>query len=223
MANGLPPGVKTLATPEDICRETLWMLGARIDFGAGILIPAPTVGSLALFDLVKSPITCSGETWTPDRIKEAVFILCEGKLAASIVYDETERVPVEMEKVYDGASDAFKLFCGAFDSGVLKIAVVVDSLSKAMTGAVSGFSLLPKKRGTDEQDWPRFNSEWLARMIVTVSQSGLAVTMDQILWELPLCTVSHLVAAGAAKNGVTLRRPLDEDSVLAALEALNKT
>lgn len=42
----------------------------------------------------------------------------------------------------------------------------------------------------------------------------------EIVWQMPLAFAGHLVAQSAARNGAKLERPLDDESVINALDAL---
>lgn len=72
-----------------------------------------------------------------------------------------------------------------------------------------------------ESDVEAFSPEWMADMVAGAAAALPSLTWREAVWEMPVCALFHLQAAGARRNGAITRRPVDWKSAMDALRRHN--
>jgi len=114
-------------------------------------------------------------------------------------YDDAEAARVR--GIIESGADAWQAAANEINAAFRALEIIVDAEGD---------------RGGDKSDYKAFSPEWLA----TIASTAAAMandTMARIMTEYSLVSVFHLIAAHHRRNGGITRRPLDRDSVLAAL------
>lgn len=67
-----------------------------------------------------------------------------------------------------------------------------------------------------------FSPEWFADFIYIGCSALHGATVEYILWQMPFCTLCHLICANHRSNGGITARPYDGETVKNILNLLNK-
>lgn len=125
-----------------------------------------------------------------------------GKVEPSDLMKAMELIPSELEPI-----DFHNALNEAIDSAfrIFEIIVPDDENSNAKHSEIEIFS-----------------PEWIADIVSQACNALPSLTYHQVLWEIPLMMVFHLVISNARKNGVITRRPDNMQEALQMLKAHNK-
>jgi hypothetical protein len=156
--------VPTVDTPAEIDAETCEVLGANAR-RAGVIVPAPTSGTLALLEMIDSPFLAGGEATISDLFA-VLYILHRGPEAVEPIYAAV-RTRRALERAADGAfkggDDAAaawtanvhvtSLGLAQFDRcamrfaqglGIVDVAATVGEVREALHRAMGGFRMFPE-------------------------------------------------------------------------------
>ena len=80
----------------------------------------------------------------------------------------------------------------------------------------------PKKDGDELHRIPPFSPEWLADLVRAACQAVPSLTLDDVLWRVPMAMVMHLYVAEARANGAKTMRPPDYAEAMRRFYAAQK-
>lgn len=126
-----------------------------------------------------------------------------------------------------GEEDLVKAF-SLVDHGSLDIMAFHNELQKELDTAFRIFEILVpdddplQKKGGKKSEILDWSPEWFADIISQACNSMPSLTYNQILYEIPLVTVFHLVMSTARRNGAITERPNDIGSAIAQFKELRK-
>jgi len=189
-------------------------VGTRV---AGAVVPAPTLGAMALLEWIDSRAVA--RPWEADHLDclRALYILASGRGAADVAM-QAGGPGCSLARFGDRAAYC-RLDWAALEWGAERTdgrLVGAGELLPLFDAAFAGWRTIPPSGGGGGEYL--FGPESIARVLLICAPLNL--TAAALLWETPLCLLGHLAAAVAESNGTKgVARPKDPADVKRQLAA----
>lgn len=113
----------------------------------------------------------------------------------------------------------------AFAAGKEDPGYVAPLLIRQIAAVWRAFEIIRPSRheGAERSEIPEYGPEWLADILAAAADAVPSLGVREMLDDLPMVLLVHLVAAAHRKNGGITRRPDDSEAIAEKLRELNGT
>ena len=114
-------------------------------------------------------------------------------------------------------------FAGSIFRMERKLDTVRETLTRQMDATWRAFEIIQSRNGTGEtSEIPPFGPEWMTDILAGAAEAVPSLSVREMLDELPMALLIHLVAAAHRKNGGITRRPDDQAAIAETLRMINQ-
>jgi len=174
-------------------------MGASLPVG-GFLVRSPSLGVFSLLETYESPFIAHPEKCSVLEFWRVLYI---NEFREKCLQDVMEWAPSGKEGLVKADNqDTWQTFDWAvFDWGKEIDMVHEEFMSEAFSKvcqwfnmSFEGFDMVPSAGGSSSSYW--FGADSIGSLVATTGMS-----LEKVLWEMPMCSVGHVVASICKQNG----------------------
>lgn len=197
--------------------EILQCLGVPARF-CGVRVAAPSLGVWSILEMIDSKIVKGAPDATFVDVLRALYVLSVKAKALEWLPEwldaglKDEPLPTEIESVHEWDR---AVIVWSKEAGVKVNDFDHVRLAKWLDLSFSGFEMIPSSGGGQLY---LFGAPTYGRILAALG-GKFGLTLDRVIWDLPLCLVGHTMAGLAEQNGVKgVGRPKDPDDIKRQLQ-----